>query len=983
MRDKSLVSSTAAQNVSEQTSLESLFDNTATNAHSVIASKRGSACAAIHNKKVDSRKDYSASAECMDCHADFQSARNDDKKVDSSNAADFTTAKKVHSRENAAILNEQPKDSRILELESAFEVASSQAEARLDSSKSPSDSKILDEKCGLQGQSQGSYLSGNECSDCPPLPHFSLKAESPQQKLMPEPAFYGVGDALKDSYTKAEQYAIIAEVERRCKQYLDPSFDPTSFIYPRDNFALTANMESRCVFRQSLESSFDNTATNAHSVIASKRGSACAAIHNKKADSSKDYSASAECMDCHADKSARNDRKNAASENAVSLEKVDSSFSTHNAANIMDCHDSATAESRNDNKKVDSRENAAILNEQPKDSRIFESQAHKADNVFDSHQAGGRICDEKAGLCSGEQGDKTRGLSTPRATNSLLYRAKPTPQAKKPLFTIAIPTYKRVTLLRRAILSALAQDFDESYEIIVVENPLEPISYPAESMLQEFTHRITYYQNAQNIGGLGNWNRCLELARGEWVCLLHSDDELLPSYLARMSSLATNPAYAHATLIGAIEDTSDVYPRTRLQKLYAKCISQARLQKLQMQAPFEDGFCGMPPRALLHNRAKCIEIGGYDESEAPSGDMTFFNRAALCGEVFCYRAELLTRNHYDASSCKDPNVALMMILQNPQMLLGFTRKLTHAQLVGNHLWWSRYFAHLPLLRLYAQMRLSQQFRLFGLRPSYTERSKQYVKEHCPSIFTALKMLKSLLTGRLSLQNAESSTQSEKVDSSNAQSLSHSTQASGATELPPPPPLDLLFSRVFVDPFLSSRVLSSRGLSQHGVAIHNKKVDSSANAHFVIRVRVSGVAIHNFAQVDSGNAFFASANIMDCHAIATALARNDGKNAATQSATFLEKVDSRIFTQNAPIFSDSQAEAKLDSMDCHDFASAKSRNDDETTQTPTPSDSKILDEKCGLQGQSQGSYLSGNECSDCPPLPHFSLKAESPQLAEAS
>ncbi|STO96785.1 glycosyltransferase family 2 protein [Helicobacter canis] len=766
MRDKSLVSSTAAQNVSEQTALESLFDNAATNAHSVIASKRGSACAAIHNKKVDSRKDYSASAECMDCHADFQSARNDDKKVDSSNAADFTTAKKVDSRENAAILNEQPKDSRILELESTFEVASSQAEARLDSSKSPSDSKILDEKCGLQGQSQGSYLSGNECSDCPPLPHFSLKAESPQQKLMPEPAFYGVGDALKDSYTKAEQYAIIAEVERRCKQYLDPSFDPTSFIYPRDNFALTANVESRCVFRQSLESAFDNTATNAHSVIARQCASSGAAIHNKKADSRKDYSASAECMDCHADfQSARNDRKNAASE------KVDSRIFTQNATILQ------SSNSTNAARRQDFNLNAATLSDSQAEARLDSSKS----------PSDSKILDEKCGLQGQSQGSYLSGNECSDCPPLPHFSLKAeSPQAKKPLFTIAIPTYKRVTLLRRAILSALAQDFDEPYEIIVVENPLEPISYPAESMLQEFASRITYYQNAQNIGGLGNWNRCLELARGEWVCLLHSDDELLPSYLARMSSLATNPAYAHATLIGAIEDTSDVYPRTRLQKLYAKCISQACLQKLQMQAPFEDGFCGMPPRALLHNRAKCIEIGGYDESEAPSGDMTFFNRAALCGEVFCYRAELLTRNHYDASSCKDPNVALMMILQNPQMILGFTRKLTHAQLVGNHLWWSRYFAHLPLLRLYAQMRLSQQFRLFGLRPSYTERSKQYVKEHCPSIFTALKMLKSLLTGRLSLQNVESSTQSENVDSSNAQSLSHSTQASGATELPPPP-----------------------------------------------------------------------------------------------------------------------------------------------------------------------------------------------------
>ena len=41
--------------------------------------------------------------------------------------------------------------------------------------------------------------------------------------------------------------------------------------------------------------------------------------------------------------------------------------------------------------------------------------------------AGGRIFDEKVGLCSGEQGDKTCGLSPQRDANSPLFRKKPTP----------------------------------------------------------------------------------------------------------------------------------------------------------------------------------------------------------------------------------------------------------------------------------------------------------------------------------------------------------------------------------------------------------------------------------------------------------------------------------------------------------------------------------------------------------------------------
>ena len=48
--------------------------------------------------------------------------------------------------------------------------------------------------------------------------------------------------------------------------------------------------------------------------------------------------------------------------------------------------------------KVDSRNNA---------QSVEKSQNKKAESVFDNHAAGGRIFDEKAGLCSGEQGDKT------------------------------------------------------------------------------------------------------------------------------------------------------------------------------------------------------------------------------------------------------------------------------------------------------------------------------------------------------------------------------------------------------------------------------------------------------------------------------------------------------------------------------------------------------------------------------------------------
>ena len=115
-----------------------------------------------------------------------------------------STFSKVDSS-SATTLNELTKDSRIFD-NKAPSVSKPQAEAKLDSSKSPSDSKILDEKCGLQGKSQGSYLSGNDCRDFSPLPHFSLKAESPQgQKLTPTDI---VGPVCESSDTFCKNIAL-------------------------------------------------------------------------------------------------------------------------------------------------------------------------------------------------------------------------------------------------------------------------------------------------------------------------------------------------------------------------------------------------------------------------------------------------------------------------------------------------------------------------------------------------------------------------------------------------------------------------------------------------------------------------------------------------------------------------------------------------------------------------------------------------------
>lgn len=100
-----------------------------------------------------------------------------------------------------------------------------------------------------------------------------------------------------------------------------------------------------------------------------------------------------------------------------------------------------------------------------------------------------------------------------------------------PKITIFIPTYKRAELLKLSVESALDQVGEFNYEILIVDNNPER-NCETEQLLKTYkSDKISYYKNSENIGMTGNWNRGIQLAKGEYVCMLHDDDMLKSSYL--------------------------------------------------------------------------------------------------------------------------------------------------------------------------------------------------------------------------------------------------------------------------------------------------------------------------------------------------------------------------------------------------------------------------------------------------------------------
>lgn len=95
-------------------------------------------------------------------------------------------------------------------------------------------------------------------------------------------------------------------------------------------------------------------------------------------------------------------------------------------------------------------------------------------------------------------------------------------------FSIVIPAFNRETLLRRAILSCLAQSFAD-FEIIVVD---DGSTDGTARMIKEVSDSRIRYVYQENAGAARARNHGADISRGRYIAFLDSDDEFLPGKLA-------------------------------------------------------------------------------------------------------------------------------------------------------------------------------------------------------------------------------------------------------------------------------------------------------------------------------------------------------------------------------------------------------------------------------------------------------------------
>lgn len=106
------------------------------------------------------------------------------------------------------------------------------------------------------------------------------------------------------------------------------------------------------------------------------------------------------------------------------------------------------------------------------------------------------------------------------------------------LVDIVMPYYGDVAMMREAVLSVLAQE-DSRWRLTVVDDGVEPgvPEWFATLIAERGDERVRYLRNRENLGIVGNFQRCLDLARAEFVTMIGCDDRMLPNYVGTVLDL--------------------------------------------------------------------------------------------------------------------------------------------------------------------------------------------------------------------------------------------------------------------------------------------------------------------------------------------------------------------------------------------------------------------------------------------------------------
>lgn len=203
-----------------------------------------------------------------------------------------------------------------------------------------------------------------------------------------------------------------------------------------------------------------------------------------------------------------------------------------------------------------------------------------------------------------------------------------------PLVSIVTPTYNRASFLEETIESVLSQDYPRIEYIVLDDGSTDE----TPAMLKKYEGRLRYVRH-DNMGETLTVNKGLQMATGEIVCGVNSDDPLLPGAIrSGVSALQADPE-----ALVAYGDWREIGPQSEF-------IRDFRLPDYTLENMLMTFRVSMGPGGFIRRRA--FDVVGYrDPKRKYTGDFEFWFRIALHSRLIHVPAVLAThRTHPGAAS---------------------------------------------------------------------------------------------------------------------------------------------------------------------------------------------------------------------------------------------------------------------------------------------------------------------------------------------
>ncbi len=187
---------------------------------------------------------------------------------------------------------------------------------------------------------------------------------------------------------------------------------------------------------------------------------------------------------------------------------------------------------------------------------------------------------------------------------------------KSPKVSVVIPTYDRASTVVRAIQSVLTQTYP-NLEIIVVDDGSTDNTREVVQHLHD--PRLRYIRHEGNQGGSAARNTGIEVAAGDYIAFLDSDDEWLPEKLEKQVQL----------LQGSEPAVGAVYAGFAIINEHGECttVTIPKYRGVILAELFSANSVGTTSSVMV--RRECIsQVGVFDPAMASCQDWDMWIRLA-------------------------------------------------------------------------------------------------------------------------------------------------------------------------------------------------------------------------------------------------------------------------------------------------------------------------------------------------------------------